>query len=82
MTVKQLIKKLEKCNPDALVVLSEDAEGNTYNPLYEIEGNMVYDQEYKEVGYKILTKDMEESGYTEEDLKTIGEECVTLWPED
>jgi len=34
-TVKQLIEDLKKENPDALVVMSKDGEGNSYSPLHE-----------------------------------------------
>lgn len=33
ITVKQLVENLEKCDPDAVVILQKDAEGNGYSPL-------------------------------------------------
>lgn len=36
MTVKELIKQLSECNPDDLVILSSDGEGNDYSPLSDI----------------------------------------------
>ncbi len=45
MKVKKLIKILEKLNPELEVILQEDAEGNSYSPLCEVEGNSVYDAE-------------------------------------
>lgn len=33
MTVQELIDELENHDPDALVVLQKDAEGNGYSPL-------------------------------------------------
>jgi hypothetical protein len=33
MTVKELLEKLKHADPDALVVLQKDAEGNGYSPL-------------------------------------------------
>lgn len=32
-TVAQLIAFLQRCNQDAVIVMSKDAEGNTYSPL-------------------------------------------------
>jgi len=34
MTVKELIKLLERENPEAEVILASDSEGNTYHFLY------------------------------------------------
>lgn len=42
MKVKQLIKKLGKLNQDAEVILSTDAEGNSYNYLDEIYNKEIY----------------------------------------
>ncbi len=36
MKVKQLIKQLEKANPSAEVILSSDAEGNSFHALGEV----------------------------------------------
>lgn len=36
MKVKQLIKKLQKVNPEALVVLSSDSEGNNFSILCDV----------------------------------------------
>jgi len=47
MKVKALIKLLEKMDPDAVVILQSDPEGNGYSPLSAdgvAEGN--YDCEY------------------------------------
>jgi hypothetical protein len=33
MTVKELIKELKTLDPNAIVVMSSDAEGNGYSPL-------------------------------------------------
>ena len=37
MTVKQLIEQLKKCDPEAELIIQEDAEGNYYSPLYCID---------------------------------------------
>ncbi len=42
MTVAELIEELQKEDPSALVVMSKDAEGNSYSPLGDI-GSGEYD---------------------------------------
>ena len=37
MKVKELIERLQKLPEDSLVVMSEDAEGNGYSPLSNVE---------------------------------------------
>lgn len=36
MTVRELIKQLEESDPESIVVLSKDAEGNRFSPLYKL----------------------------------------------
>ena len=36
MKIKQLIKKLSECNPDAEVIMSSDMEGNRYGGFSDI----------------------------------------------
>jgi hypothetical protein len=36
MTVKNLIELLQKEDQEALVVMSSDAEGNSYSPVHEV----------------------------------------------
>lgn len=36
MTVKELIKALEKYKGGELVILSSDSEGNSFSPLWEL----------------------------------------------
>ena len=42
MKVKELIKQLERENPESEVILQKDAEGNSYSPLSDVDGNAVY----------------------------------------
>lgn len=39
MKVKELIKQLEKLNTEAEVILSSDAEGNSFHVLDEVSGS-------------------------------------------
>jgi hypothetical protein len=40
MTVKELIKLLRKENPNDIVIVSRDSEGNGYSPLDELSQGM------------------------------------------
>lgn len=42
MKVKELLKFLNECDPDAEVILSSDAEGNKYSPCTEYENSLFY----------------------------------------
>jgi hypothetical protein len=77
MTVKELIDELQKMNPDDIVVLSGDSEGNDYQKLYSLSDQ--YNYANREIGLKTLSEDDGKHGYTEEDLME-GQPCVVLWP--
>lgn len=82
MTVRELIKELEQCDQDSIVIMSSDGEGNTYSPLADIDDSHVYEAESTWGGYiglKEITPELVKQGYTEEDL-IDGEPCVVLWP--
>jgi hypothetical protein len=83
MKIKQLIKELSILDPELEVILSSDAEGNSYHELDEID--------YKQCGYKKqryeiyiglthLTKEDADAGYTEEDVLTGAKPCVIFYP--
>lgn len=82
MTVKELIKELEQCNPDDLVVMSTDEEGNGFDTLVDVESNNVYVPKDREIHIKKLTKALRSQGYTKEDLYEGDDavDCVVLWP--
>lgn len=42
MKVKELLKFLNECDPDAEIILSSDAEGNKYSPCTTYEDNLLY----------------------------------------
>lgn len=82
MKVKELIEQLKECDPDSIVIMSEDGEGNGFSPLSEIDdsSNYLADSTWSgEVGLRELTPDLEVRGYSEEDILD-GEKCVVLWP--
>jgi hypothetical protein len=82
MKVKELIKQLQECNQNAIVVMSSDGEGNNYSPLADIDTECNYkaDTTYSgEVGLRELTPEYIEAGYGEDDILD-GKPAVVLYP--
>ena len=81
MTVAELIEKLKDVDPDRIVIMASDAEGNDYSPLYSFwEG--AYKAEttwYGEVGIEELTEEDWNKGYREEDV-VDGDKAIILCP--
>ena len=64
-TVDQLIAYLQQCDQTAVIVLSKDAEGNSYSPL------AVADQTF-------YLAETTHSGNVTDDTQYVP--CVALWP--
>lgn len=79
MLVKELLDMLKDANPDAVVVLSSDSEGNSYSELSGYSDEYNFDEENAEIGLKKLTAELKKQGYSKEDLKE-GKDAVVLWP--
>jgi hypothetical protein len=77
MTIKQLIEELAAYEPDRLVVLSRDEEGNGYLPLAQIDSAKFHDGE---IGLEELTPELEKQGYSDEDVMKRGKRAVVLYP--
>jgi len=80
MKVKDLIKVLENVDPERVVVMSIDPEGNGYNELREWDSDMMYDRQDGEVGLGTLTEEDIKDGYGEADLNPDGEPAIVFWP--
>lgn len=78
MNVADLIKKLEKMPPDALVVMSCDSEGNGYSELRVVAGDQAFDASEARIGF-VPGAEMP-SGFGEEDVMHDGVPCVVFWP--
>ena len=76
MTVKELIKKLQKEDPNRIVVLSIDEEGNGFKELADVQTASYQDGE---TGLEKLTPELKKQGYSEEDLLD-GTPAIVLWP--
>jgi hypothetical protein len=82
MTVKQLIERLQKEDPDRLVVMAADGEGNSHSPLSGFwTGAYRADSKWSgEVGLDKLTEKDKKQGYTDEDVMTDGVPALILSP--
>lgn len=81
MKVSELIELLRKENPESEVILQEDAEGNGYSPLAEVDGNALYLAEttYSGTVYPFgYEMDMDEDEWLE--IKDKLHPCVLLSP--
>jgi len=78
-TVKELIELLQGFDPNALVIMQRDPEGNGYAPLSGAEDNGAWDARDREYGYANLTEELQQRGYSEEDC-IDGAPAVVLWP--
>lgn len=81
MKVKELIEQLQKVDPERIVIMSSDSEGNSYSPLSDFwEGAYLADTTWSgEVGFEKLTLELKEEGYDEEDILE-GEKCIVMCP--
>lgn len=82
MIVKDLIKLLEKEDPNALVVIQKDPEGNYYSPLNMIDGGF-YSAYSIFNGYsclKELTPEARSLGFSEEDVDENAVSALFLVP--
>lgn len=92
MKIRELIEELNKLDPELLVVMARDEEGNGYGTLREVATNLVYIPEDSEIKLKSLTTWLINHGYSEEDVYGYvedpewddrvpeGEDCIVLWP--
>jgi hypothetical protein len=87
MRVKELVKQLQKHDPNDIVVLASDEEGNSFGELCVIQ-KMIYVPVYNEVFLRKLTPALREQGYTKEDIyvqeedefKAGYENAIVLYP--
>jgi len=83
MNIGELIEQLQQLDPALLVVLSKDAEGNSYEECRDIEGNHAFYSEDNEVKLLKLTPELKRQGYSKEDIAEPNDgsvPCVILWP--
>lgn len=81
MKVRDLIVLLQTCDPDDLVVLSKDGEGNSFSPL----STTLLDMFDGDDGILLreLTPELEANGEDADGVGSLEEGhvyCITLWP--
>lgn len=83
MIVSELMEQLSSLDPDRLVLISSDEEGNGFNEFHDVSYATVVKDGYQyEIVETELTPELEEAGYSEEDIYE-GEDIVDaiiLWP--
>ena len=82
MTVAELITELQKVDPNRIVILQKDAEGNGHKLLEGVDDNAVYEAINSwrgEVKYQTLTDEMRKQGYSDDDVGE-GKPCLVLYP--
>ncbi len=83
LTVGSLINILEKFDPERVVIIAKDAEGNDFSPLSEITMAAYLPQttHWGTIGLEELTGDLEDLGYSEDDVvQKGGIPCIILEP--
>jgi hypothetical protein len=82
MKVKELLEKLADMDPEMDIIVSMDAEGNSYSKL----GSVCLGAYIGESSWDIeiyadnrLTEEMKADGYTEEDICEEAERCILLY---
>ena len=81
MKIKDLIKELKELDPERIIVMSKDSEGNNFSPLSEIEeGSYEEESSYNgEFGLEKLTPKLKKAGYDEENI-IEGKKAICFWP--
>lgn len=80
MTVAELIKYLQSCPQDSIVICQADAEGNGYSPLSGVDSDSVYRADSTWSGEVYGTEDQEEDGDDFEVDYGDVVPCVVLYP--
>ena len=81
MTVKELIEQLQHEDPDRLVVMSRDGEGNGFSPLHSISPYAYQADDWPgKIGMEELTPEARQAGYSEDDIITNGQRALVFWP--
>ena len=83
MKVADLILILQNCDPTDEIVVSKDAEGNQFSLMHTLSVDHRYSGTKKwdvNIGYRKLTEDLIELGFTDEDIIEHGTNCVVIWP--
>lgn len=78
MKVKELIEELKELDPEMVVVLSEDAEGNRYNEARTVGVGLFNESEKEFYDEETLEDDYDEDEVNE--IRGDSAKCICLWP--
>lgn len=81
MKIKTLIKQLSKLNQNLEVILSSDAEGNSYGLLSEIynKTGLKYSTDYDNGSATLFDRDNINDDITPQEYKKM-KDCIILYP--
>jgi hypothetical protein len=80
MKVKDLIEILQEQSPDTLIVMSKDAEGNGFSPLYTVSPDAYYVPETTWMGDAYTEEDMKECYDDEGEDRPEAGSAIIMWP--
>lgn len=81
MKIKDLKVFLDRYDPELEVIVSGDGEGNSYDILRSIDTGRFEDEYYSiRIGLEKLTPELEEQGFSDDDVLTNGKPCIILYP--
>lgn len=76
--MRELIEELKQMDPERVVAMSRDSEGNSFALVAEVATAAYKDGD---IGLEELTPEEIKEGYSESDVLEGGEKAVVLWPE-
>lgn len=79
-TVKELIEKLSKEDPNRIVILQRDPEGNGFSPMDDEVFTGAYDEHEMRIGIEKLTRSLRGQGFTKEDVIEGGSPALIITP--
>lgn len=79
MNVGELIELLQTFDPERVVIMQRDSEGNGYAPLLGADDNSRWNSARRELGLERIGELDRKQGYTEEDI-VDGDPAVVVWP--
>ncbi len=80
MNVRELITQLQEVDPERVVVIASDPEGNSYSELSSYSSRYGFVEDEGAVYIGELGPDELDDGYTDEDVRADAVPAVVFWP--
>lgn len=81
ITVSELIEELSELDPDTVVVLSKDGEGNSFSPYSDYnDGQYFPDTTWAGEFHSQQALDSPEEYFEDEEIPEDGLKAICLWP--